>query len=93
MPHSQSKNKPVLNVDDDDLYVVHGEGQGEGPAININRFREHMIVESSSEEEETTSSDEVDGQVSGKGVGGGGGGGYHAMCQAMQAKGRWESAG
>lgn len=71
---SHSKDKPVLNVDDDKLYVVHDEGkeegQGEGPTgatmaergANINRFRNRLIHESSDEEEEEeVSSDEVSG--------------------------------
>lgn len=59
----------MLNVDDDNLYVVHDEGEGQGEwsagvtkghgGVNINRFRDPMAVESSSEEEETTSSNEV----------------------------------
>ena len=60
---SHSKDEPdgVRNVDDDQLYVVHDEGEGpkgEGPGAgemgtNINRFRNRVTRES-----ESSSSDE-----------------------------------
>jgi hypothetical protein len=71
---SHSKDKPVLNVDDDKLYVIHDEGKGAGkweePEVatagmlgaNINSFHTHIAAESSSSsssEEKETSSDEV----------------------------------